>query len=187
MLPPPRILRWRNARAPLFSPVAFESCNPVFFLRQFPSCKNESTRTPVERLLPVLHKLVSWCALMNPGPDCGLLTRKPDDWNRPKPHPVGPALCIRSKDMKPNWLWLIIVLVGVGKFAVNWGTGQWTYQPIAIQIPCFSMTHPLFGPWTVAAYVPLGAMVFLHRRWKMKITGASIPPPVQAPERKAGV
>jgi len=92
------------------------------------------------------------------------------------------ALCIRSKDMKPKWLWLIIVLVGVGKFAVNWGTGQWTYQLIAIQIPCFSMTRTLYGPWTVAAYVPLGAMVFLHRRWKMKITSASIPPPTHAPE-----
>ena len=95
------------------------------------------------------------------------------------------ALCIRSKDMKQKWLWLIIVLVGVGKFAVNWGTGQWTYQLFAIQIPCFSMTRPLYGPWTVAAYVPLGAMVFLHRRWKKKITGESIPPPVHAPEWKA--
>jgi hypothetical protein len=92
------------------------------------------------------------------------------------------ALCIRSKDMKPKWLWLIIVLVGVGKFAVNWGTGQWTYQLIAIQIPCFSMTRSLYGPWMVAAYVPLGAMVFLYRRWKMKITGELVPPSVHAPE-----
>jgi hypothetical protein len=91
------------------------------------------------------------------------------------------ALCIRSKDMKPKWLWLLIVLVGVGKFAVNWGTGEWTYQLFAFQVPCFSMTRNLYGPWIVAAYVPLGAIIFLHRRWKMKITGESIPPPVQAP------
>jgi hypothetical protein len=45
-----------------------------------------------------------------------------------------------------------------------------------------AMTHPLYGPWTVAAYMPLGAIVFLHRRWKMKITGESIPPPVIAAE-----
>jgi len=94
------------------------------------------------------------------------------------------VLCIRSKDMKPKWLWSIIVLVGVGYFAVNWGTGQWTYQLLAIQIPCFSMSHPPYGPWTVAAYVPLGAIVFLHRRWKMKITGESIPPPVNALNEK---
>jgi hypothetical protein len=92
------------------------------------------------------------------------------------------ALCIRAKDTKLKWLWLIIVLLGVGKFVVNWGTGQWTYQLIAVQIPCFAMTRPLYGPWTVAASVPLGAMVFLHRRWKMKITGELISPPVHAPE-----
>jgi hypothetical protein len=26
----------------------------------------------------------------------------------------------------------------------------------------------LYGPWTVAAYFPLGAIAFLHRRWKME-------------------
>ncbi len=88
------------------------------------------------------------------------------------------ALCIRSKDIKPKWLWLIVVLVGVGKFEVNWGTGDWTYQLFAIQIPCFSMSHPPYGLWTVAAYVPLGTIVFLQRRWKMKITGESIPPTI---------
>ena len=74
------------------------------------------------------------------------------------------ALCIRSKDMKPKWLWSVIVLVGVGKFAVNWGTGEWSYQLLAFQLPCFSMTHSLYGPWIVAAYIPLGAIIFLHRR-----------------------
>ena len=91
------------------------------------------------------------------------------------------ALCIRSKDMKPKWLWLIIVLVGVGKFAVNWGTGEWTYQLFAFQVPCFSMTRNLYGPWVVATYIPLGAIIFLHRRWKMKITSGSISPSVQVP------
>lgn len=92
------------------------------------------------------------------------------------------ALCIRSKGLKARWLWLIIVLVGFGKFAVNWGTGEWTYQLFAVQIPCFSMSHPLYGPWTVAAYVPLGAIVFLYRRRKTKIAGESAPAPVIAPE-----
>ena len=93
--------------------------------------------------------------------------------------------CIRSKDMKPKWLWAIIVLVGVGKFAINWGTGEWYYQLLAIQIPCILMTRPLYGPWTVAAYVPLGAIVFLHRRWKKKVTGESIPPSVHPLEGEA--
>jgi hypothetical protein len=77
--------------------------------------------------------------------------------------------------MKPKWLWSFAVLVGVGYFGVNWRTGQWTYQLFAIQIPVFSTIRPFYGPWTVAAYFPLGAIAFLHRRWKMKITGESIP------------
>jgi hypothetical protein len=85
------------------------------------------------------------------------------------------AMCIRSRNMKPKWLWSLAVLVGVGYFGVNWRTGQWTYQLFAIQIPVFSMIRPFYGPWTVAAYFPLGAIAFLHRRWKMKITGESIP------------
>ena len=97
------------------------------------------------------------------------------------------ALCIRSKGMKPKWLWSIIVLVGVGYFSVNWGTGQSTFQLLAIRIPCFSMAHPPYSAWTVAAYFPLGAIAFLHRRWKMKITGESIPESVHAPDRKTPV
>jgi len=85
------------------------------------------------------------------------------------------SVCIRSRDMKPKWLWSIAVLVGVGYFGVDWRTGQWTFQLFAIQIPCFSMKHALYGPWMVAAYFPLGAFAFLHRRWKRKITGESIP------------
>jgi hypothetical protein len=95
------------------------------------------------------------------------------------------ALCVRSKHIRPKWLWSIIVLIGFGYFSVNWGTGEWTYQLFAIQIPCFSMIHPFYGPWSVAAYFPLGAIVFLQR--KMKIRGESIPEPAHSPESQASV
>jgi len=85
------------------------------------------------------------------------------------------VVCIRSKDVKPKWLWSIIILVGFSYFSVNWETGAWSYRLLAIRIPCFVMAHVLYGPWIVAAYFPLGAIAFLYRRWKMKITGESIP------------
>jgi hypothetical protein len=88
------------------------------------------------------------------------------------------VICIRSKDMKPKWLWLIIALVGVGKLAVNWGTDEYAYQLIAISVPSFQMTRAFYGPWIVTAYVPVGAIVFLHVQWKKKISGKAIPPPV---------
>jgi hypothetical protein len=86
------------------------------------------------------------------------------------------VLSARDRDMKPKWLWMIVTLVGVGRFVVNWGTGQWTYQLIAIQIPSISVSHAPYTPWIVAAYVPLGAIIFLHRRWIMKIRRESTPP-----------
>jgi hypothetical protein len=91
------------------------------------------------------------------------------------------AVCARSNDMKPKWLWLIVVLVGVGRLAVNWGTDEYTFQLIAINIPCFQMARPFYGSWTVAVYVPVGAIVFLHMQWKKRIARQTIPPTVVLP------
>src|SRR5262249_53140877 len=86
------------------------------------------------------------------------------------------ALCARSRDFRAKWLWMIIVLVGVGKFAVNWGTGEWTFQLVAVQIPCFEMARYLYQPWRVAGFVPVGALFFLlQHRWSAKIKGDSVP------------
>lgn len=85
-------------------------------------------------------------------------------------------LCVRSRDIKRKWLWALITLIGVARFGVNWTTGQYTFTLLAIQIPCLQATRPFYGPWTVFAYFPLGAVLFLNKRWKMKITGESIPP-----------
>jgi hypothetical protein len=82
------------------------------------------------------------------------------------------VLCIRTKNGKTKWLWMLFILVGVGKLAVNWTTGQWTFTLLAIQIPCATANHPFYGPWTVAAFLPLGAILFLNHRWKLKVTGS---------------
>jgi hypothetical protein len=87
------------------------------------------------------------------------------------------VLCIRTTNVKMKWLRMLFILVGVGKLVVNWGTGQWTYQLFAFQIPCFMMTRPLYGSWTIGAYLPLGAILFLSHRWKMKASGELIEPP----------
>lgn len=79
---------------------------------------------------------------------------------------------------RKKWLWLLIVLFGVGKLSVNWVTGEWAFTPIAIQIPCATAVRPFYGPWTIAASFPVGALLFLNHRWKMKVTGELIPPPV---------
>jgi hypothetical protein len=54
------------------------------------------------------------------------------------------VLCIRAKNGKTKWLWMLFILLGVGKLAVNWTTGEFTFTPLAFQI------------------------LFLNHRWKMK-------------------
>jgi len=88
------------------------------------------------------------------------------------------VVCIRTRDVKRKWLWMLFILVGVGKLVVDWGTGHWTYQLLAIQIPCLAMAHPPYGSWTVGAYLPVGAILFLNHRWKMKVSGELVEPPV---------
>jgi hypothetical protein len=87
-------------------------------------------------------------------------------------------LCARTELGRMKWLWLLIVLVGVGRLSVNWVTGEWAFTPVAIQIPCATAARPLYGPWTIAGSFPIGALLFLNHRWKMKITGELIPPRV---------
>ena len=76
------------------------------------------------------------------------------------------VLCVRTRPLKRKWLWIIFVLVGLVQFSVNWTTGEWHVTPLAFRIPCGFAGHPLYGPWTVAAYLPLGAILFLRERKK---------------------
>jgi hypothetical protein len=75
------------------------------------------------------------------------------------------VLCLRTKRQNLRWLWAIFILIGVGRLAVNWTTGELTVALLALHIPCASVTAvPAYGPWTVAVSLPLGAILFLMIR-----------------------
>lgn len=73
-------------------------------------------------------------------------------------------LCARTKMVRGKWLWIVVILLGVGKVAVNWTTGEWQVTPLAIQLLSVSAFTAGYGPWVVAVSVPLGAILFLFRR-----------------------
>jgi hypothetical protein len=87
------------------------------------------------------------------------------------------VLCVRAKTLKTKWLWMLFILVGLARLAVNWTTGEFTFTLFGFQIPCVAATRTLYGPWTVALYLPVGAILFLHHRWKMKVKGELVEPP----------
>lgn len=74
-------------------------------------------------------------------------------------------LCLRTKTERRKWLWVVFILLGVGKLAVNWTTGEWTFTPLAVSLLGTSVTaNPAYGPWVVAIAFPLGAFLFLRRQ-----------------------
>jgi hypothetical protein len=80
---------------------------------------------------------------------------------------------VRSR--RPHrWLWFIFVLVGFGKFGVQWvAGGRIIVQPLVVQILGASVLKvPIFDPWILAASIPVGAILF----W---VTNRSRPTPAQ--------
>jgi len=74
------------------------------------------------------------------------------------------VVCIRTKPLPRKWLWIVFIIFGLGKVAVNWSTGQWGVQPLSLQLFSASAFAPFYGPWTIAFSLPVGAIVFLARR-----------------------
>jgi hypothetical protein len=87
-------------------------------------------------------------------------------------------LCVRTQGLKRKWLWALATLIGVEKIAVNWGTGQLTFGILAVYVPPALATREPYGPWTLGACLPLGAIVFLYRRKKLKTASDAEPKPL---------
>jgi len=89
-------------------------------------------------------------------------------------------LCVRTKIEKRKWLWILFMLLGVGKLAVNWTTGQWSIMPLHVSLFGVGAFSPPYGAWTLSVSLPLGAMLFFIRKGKLSETASQPPlnPPV---------
>ena len=74
------------------------------------------------------------------------------------------VLCIKTRMGKEKWLWLVFIVLGIGKLVVNWTTGEFFFTPLAIQVPGAGASAQLYGPWLVYVSIPLGAIIFLIMR-----------------------
>jgi hypothetical protein len=88
------------------------------------------------------------------------------------------VVCIRTKIGKAKWLWILFILIGLVRLAINWTTGEFTLTPLAFNLPCFAATRPLYGPWTIALYLPVGAVLFMNHRRKLKEKDGAVEPPM---------
>jgi hypothetical protein len=78
------------------------------------------------------------------------------------------VLCAKTRLSGRKWPWVLFILIGIGKFAVNWTTGASGITPVAVQLFSASAAAPLYGPWTVAISLPVGAIVFLLMRKSLR-------------------
>ena len=65
------------------------------------------------------------------------------------------VVAIRTPGVPRKWLWISFILFGVSKLAVNWTTGEWSYQVLAVQLLGAAVASPFYGPWTLAISSPL--------------------------------
>ena len=79
------------------------------------------------------------------------------------------VVCIRTKIPRRKWLWVLFVLIGFGRFQMNWTTGQTAVSPVSLLLMgAGARTAGPYAPWILSVSFPLGAVVFLARRrsWK---------------------
>jgi hypothetical protein len=87
--------------------------------------------------------------------------------------------CVFTSHIRRKWLWIVFILIGIGRLSLNWTTGQFIFAPLSIQIFSAGALRQNFGPWMFAVSIPLGAMIFLARRKSLIVA------PSQAPDTAA--
>lgn len=82
--------------------------------------------------------------------------------------------CIRTKMKGKKWPWILFIIVGFGNFAINWSTGKWLFLPLSFQLFSGSAVAQFYGPWTLAVSIPIGAIVWLFMKNKLRAIPESI-------------
>jgi hypothetical protein len=78
------------------------------------------------------------------------------------------VICIRTRLKGRKWPWILFVICGFGRFAVNWTTGQWDFSPLYVQLFSAGAYATRYGPWTISISIPVGAIIFLLRGKQLK-------------------
>lgn len=82
------------------------------------------------------------------------------------------------KGMPRRWGWVAMALLGYGTFALNWSTGEWSYNLLAVQLLGAGYTRAgPYAPYFFAFSIPLGSAMALdrYRRWKKQGVSPIVP------------
>ncbi len=71
------------------------------------------------------------------------------------------VICFKTPLRKRKWLWLLFIAFGAGQLALNWTTGDITWNAVNIQMFGAGFVKPSpFAPTYVFTSFPLGAVIF---------------------------
>jgi hypothetical protein len=90
---------------------------------------------------------------------------------------VAAVVVVRTRSMPRRWLWVVLSLVGLGKFSLNWTTAAVSVQPIAFQLLASGYQRAIpVGPWILSFSLPILAVVALARRrqWLRRSAAQSV-------------
>ena len=73
--------------------------------------------------------------------------------------------CVLEKGLKQKWLWVLFIILGIGKLSVNWNSGVWDLQPVSLLLFSASAVSRGYAGWIISIALPLGAAVYLMRRF----------------------
>jgi len=77
-------------------------------------------------------------------------------------------LCIRTPLSKKKWLWIIFILLGIGRLGLNWTTGEASYNIFHIMILPAGIFGQPYGPLTLFVSLPVGSIAFLVLRERLR-------------------
>jgi hypothetical protein len=99
---------------------------------------------------------------------------------------LGTAVFVATRRAMPRrWRWVLVSLLGLGAFSLNWNTGVAATNLLSIRIGAASFTRAApVVPWIITFSLPIGALSALlqYRHWRAESRKIAEPVPVAAPD-----
>lgn len=84
--------------------------------------------------------------------------------------------CLLTPLRRGKWFWLILTLVGLGGFGINWTTGDCASTLLVLRLPVVGGSAPVYGPCMIYVALPVGAALFLILRKRLMSYSSTEPP-----------
>lgn len=75
------------------------------------------------------------------------------------------VMVILDHSLRRRWAWVIFTLFGFFTFTMNWETAEIQFQALSFLLFSAGLMAEPYGPWMVSVSVPVGALLYLVRRF----------------------